>query len=128
MLKSNTKKAREAVRLFIIENTNEEANASTIQEASRYIFNRFTSEVFSTDQERRYFHHSEATAFDYWLRGLPSAFHSCTYLLNSAVDILGDILEQTEQERNRYTEDQAEKMLNYLIYSEVKKGIKTKWN
>ena len=41
------------------------------------------------------------------------------YFLFSAVNVLGDILEETAEERNRYTEEQAENVLTYLIYREV---------
>ena len=35
----------------------------------------------------------------------------------------GDILEQTEEERNRYTEAEAEKCMTYLLYRTIKKGV-----
>lgn len=35
---------------------------------------------------------------------------------------LGAILEETEQEKTRYTEQQAEQLLTSLIYRELQKG------
>jgi len=37
------------------------------------------------------------------------------------VNILGDILEETEAERNRFNEDKAAEMMTKLIYREVMK-------
>lgn len=59
-----------------------------------------------------------------WLQGLPSVIDSCYYYNRSAVQDLGNILNQTESERNRYTEQQAEQTLSYLIFREIYKHSK----
>ena len=41
------------------------------------------------------------------------------YYLHSAIDTLGDILEESEAEREKYSEEEAEKMLTRLIYREM---------
>ena len=59
-----------------------------------------------------------------WMAGLPSIIYTGYYLHESAVEILGDMLEETPAERKRYTEAQAQDMLSKLIYRELVKGIK----
>ena len=61
-----------------------------------------------------------------WCSGLPGVLDTCYYYNRSAVDDLGAILEETDEERARYTEEQAEKMLTTLIYRELKKGAAQK--
>ena len=66
---------------------------------------------------------SEQTSFTDWCSGLPSILDTCYYYNRSAVDDLGEILEETEQERSKYTEEQAEKQLTILIYDTIKKEL-----
>lgn len=55
------------------------------------------------------------------MAGLPSFLGTYKYYYSgSAIDVLGDILEQTEEERNRYTEAEAEKCMTYLLYRTFK--------
>ena len=68
----------------------------------------------------------KAAAFADWCAGLPSVLDTLYFYNRSAVDDLGAILEETEQEKNRYTEQQAEQLLTSLIYRELQKGEKTK--
>lgn len=73
-------------------------------------------------QDVRYYHGSEAAAFADWCAGLPSVLDTLYFYNRSAVDDLGAILEETEQEKTRYTEQQAEQLLTSLIYRELQKG------
>ena len=57
-----------------------------------------------------------------WCAGLPSILDTCYYYNRSAIKDLGDILEQTEEERAKYTESDAERLLSILIYRELVKG------
>ncbi|MBP5412257.1 MAG: hypothetical protein J6Y47_03255, partial [Bacteroidales bacterium] len=57
-----------------------------------------------------------------WLSGLPSIFDSCYYYNRSAKDDIGAILEETENEKNRYTEEQAADLLSRVIYREIVKA------
>lgn len=57
--------------------------------------------------------------FTEWASGLACGGLFDYYYNVSAVQVLGDILEETEEERSKCTEAQAEKMLTYLIYREV---------
>ena len=65
--------------------------------------------------------------FEEWLQGLPSCNLGDFYMRRNnddAIKILGDILEETEEERNKFSYDQAEHLLTSLIYSELLKGRK----
>lgn len=62
---------------------------------------------------------SQQAIFEEWAQGLALGNLFIYYYNVSAVDLLGDILEQTKEERNKYTETQAESKLTYLIYREV---------
>lgn len=73
-------------------------------------------------QDFRYYRNNELAAFADWCAGLPGVLDTYYYYNRSAVDDLGAILEETEEEKARYTEEQAEKTITILIYKELKKG------
>ena len=130
MLRTNSKQARENVKNYILVNVREwiEENAAenaaaaaaaadpeNFTKAAAFIWDRFMVEKVVNDN--RY----NMTKYDYfkeWLQGL-SCGEVSRYWYRSAVDILGNILEETEAEANKYTESQAEELLTRLIYKEV---------
>lgn len=123
MLKTNSKKARENIRLYIVDNfTPENYTDNSPQEwpeVATFILDTFKSEkppvgIYArmTEQER----------FTDWAQGLPSVLDCCYYYNRSAVDDLGAILEETDAEKARYSEQQAENLLSYLIYRELVKA------
>lgn len=57
--------------------------------------------------------------FKDWAAGLALGGTFLYYYNVSAVDLLGDILEETEEERNRYSERAAEELLTKLIYRQL---------
>ena len=57
--------------------------------------------------------------FEDWCAGLPSILDTCYYYNRSAVDDMGNILEESDTEKAKYTEQQAEKRLTQLIYREI---------
>ena len=65
---------------------------------------------------------TEQERFTDWAQGLPSVLDCCYYYNRSAVDDLGAILEETDAEKARYSEQQAENLLSYLIYRELVKA------
>lgn len=127
MLRTNSKKVREAIKRYVMDNydasnydENEpEAKAETFEEKARAIL----ADVKRVNgyAVKRYTSYTWQDAFREWAGGLPSLLDTCYHYNVSAVDLLGDMLEETEEERNRYTEDEAEKMLDYLIYRELSK-------
>lgn len=46
----------------------------------------------------------------------------CYYYNRSAVDDLGEILEETDEEKAKYSEQQAEELLSRLIYREMEEA------
>ena len=64
---------------------------------------------------------SKYTLFEEWVSGLCSALPSDYYYNVSAVDLLGGWLDQTDDEKSKYSEDQAERMITKLLYRELTK-------
>lgn len=123
MLRSNSKKALDNIRAYILENTDttnyeDIEQPKTFKEASEIIINCFWNEYMKGYNLQR----NHQQCFIDWLSGLPSVFDSCYYYNRSAVDDLGAILEETEEEKARFTDDQACEMLSGLIYREVTKA------
>ena len=130
MLRTNSKKATKNIRAYIIEGFTPDGYTDNPPqdwpEIAAFILDVFRSEKYCCLQDICYYHGSEAAAFADWCAGLPSVLDTCYFYNRSAVDDLGAILEETEQEKARYTEQQAEQLLTNLIYRELLKGAKTK--
>lgn len=128
MLKTNSKKAQENVRKYIVENfgadyctecgyadfSDREPSLENFADIADGIQNAVFHEKVKHDKRRMF----ERDLFEEWTQGLPSALE-CEYYYKSAIEILGDILEETEEERNRFDEIDAEKLLTKLIYREI---------
>lgn len=121
MLKTNSKQAKENIRAYILANyceeynEGEDVNPESISEVKQAICEAFYEEKAKHDNRRL----SHQALFIEWAQGLPSVLDTCYYYNRSAVKDLGDILEETEEERNRYSETQAEDLLTRLIYREL---------
>ena len=130
MLKSNSKKACNNIRNYIMEDfdyISESANYSgvTLDEKNitsviAYAFGIFEEEK-KYEIERNYGCASYAI-FQDWAQGLALGGLFCYYYNRSAVDDLGAILEESESEKAKYSERQAEEMLTRLIYREMRKA------
>lgn len=124
MLRTNCKQALDNIRAFILENTDttnydEIPQPQTFKEAAEVIMSRFFDEYMKGYALRM----NHQTAFEDWLSGLPSVFNSASYYYyGSAVDILGALLEETEEEKSRFDEMAACKTLSSLIYRECTKA------
>ena len=118
MLRTNTKKVKDGVKAYIMENfeayDGDDVNATDFKSVAVYIWETFNDEILKHDRRRM----SYQDFFIEWLQGLPTVLH-CPHYFESAVDIVGDLLEQTENERNKYTEMDAEHLMSYLIYREI---------
>lgn len=127
MLKTNSKKARENIKQYIINNFTPEgytdAPPEEWHEIATFIIDTFRSNKYHLKEDYRYYNNNEYAAFIDWAQGLPSVLDTCYYYNRSAVDDLAVILEETETEKNRYTETDAEKTLTYLIYRELMKEV-----
>lgn len=121
MLKTNSKKVKEKIRNYIIRLYDDEGydvpKATTFEEMKENIKKVSYNEVIKYELMRR---STLFDAFKYWCEGLPNLLNTADYIYcNNAVDILGDILEETEEERNRFGELEAEEKLTYLIFREI---------
>ena len=130
MLKTNSKKAAENIRAYIVNGFTPENYTDDppqkFPKIAAFILDTFRSEKYHLPEDRRYYHGSELLAFRDWCAGLPSVLDTCYFYNRSAADDLGAILEEAEREKARYTEQQAEQLLTDLIYRELLKGEKTK--
>ena len=120
MLKTTSKAVREKIQHFI--NTHVDFSGytlekipETVEEINKAIYACFLFESrfsgIANEQER----------FIDWCTRLPTVLE-CSYYYNSAIKMLDDILDETQEERPKYSESQAERLLSYLIYKEVKRN------
>jgi len=121
MLKTNSKKALENIRAYILENadsSNYDGRAfSDWKAAARFVWACFMEEK-SGDNRRM----PESDLFEEWASGLPSSFDFCYWYNRPALDDLGAILEETEEEKARFSESDAERLLTKLIYNQIRKA------
>lgn len=126
MLKTNTKQARANIRAYIV---NQLANIECLEDygvnVAPFIANEqlkyIAPAIISACDSESYGVGYEA--FKRWAYGLPSVLNTDDYLIHrSAVDIVGKLLEETEEEKARFTEYDAEELLTKLIYRELKKA------
>lgn len=132
MLRTNSKIVRERIQAYIIDNfvmpsdlgieEVKDPTPDNFKEIAKAIYQVFKLEVYYPESWRMQHNMTEQNAFIDWCQGLPSILDVPYYYKTSAVDILGNILEESETERNRYTEESAEQLLTYLIYREIERA------
>ena len=135
MLKTNSKKAIENIKQYIMDCTdsyfddaaqwavenNENFNykKDSFPDRAAFILECMKEEkgwMFDTYKQISFYE-----VFEDWGRGLACG-GLFDFLLCRAVDELGAILEESEQEKNKFTQEQAEKRLFSLLYREITKG------
>lgn len=116
MLKTNSKKARENLKAYIITGWEYETpeNARGWETVKEDIKSSFIQQAYSSEYERK---QNRREAFAGWLAGLPHNIGD--FYLCQAVDDLAAILEETPEEAARFTEEQAEQKLAAMIYNIV---------
>lgn len=129
MLKTNSRAARENIRAYIINGYDgtgydNAPESNDFDEIARFIYDTFKSEKYYTDNYCMKYRISEQQSFIDWCAGLPSIIDTCYYYNRSALDDLANILEETDAEKAKYTEEQAEKMLSYLIFREIERSAR----
>lgn len=126
MLKTNTRKARENIRAYIVDNFDASSYTETPPETfpaiAAYILETFHDEKCKHDLQYKAGRISKQELFFDWAAGLPSLLDTCYFYNRSALDDLGAILEESESEKARYSESDAERLLTILIYRELLKG------
>ena len=125
MLKTNSKQARQNVQAYIMQGFTGEnysiETPETFKDTAAVIMKIFNSEK---PAEGAYSRMNEQERFTDWAQGLRSILDTCYYYNRSAVDDLGAILEETAEEKARYSEQNAEQLLTALIYRELVRGCK----
>ena len=125
MLRTNSKKANENIRAYIMDNFTPENYTDKppkdFPEVAAFILGTFRRE-YAHLLNSNYYRRNEFAAFTDWCSGLPAVLDTCYYYNRSAVDDLGRILEETAEEKARFTEAEAERRLTWLIYRELSKG------
>ncbi len=128
MLKTNSKQAKENIKQYIMDHFTPEGYTDTPpqewSEIAAFILETFRDEKYKRPEDKRYYHNNEVAAFYDWAQGLPSLLDTCYYYNRSAVDDLSVILEETETEKARFTDSDAEYLLTALIYRELTRGEK----
>jgi len=124
MLKTNSKIVRDRIRAYILSAENVEEFApegtpnETYNDKARAIYADFMR-YYDGDNRNKYRPRPYQEAFEDWAAGLPAILDTCYYYNVSAVDLLGDMLEETAEERAKYDESDAEHLLTYLIFREI---------
>lgn len=132
MLRTNSRKAMENIRKEIV-NSYEAANEyytfegreakTDFNEICADILEAFRIEKLENDCYYIAGRASKNEMFMDWMQGLPTAFPVADDIfLRSAIDFLGNILEETEEEKARYTEDKAEKLLVTFFTENLRKA------
>ena len=129
MLKANSKAAKRNIMNYIREATaaglegyENPKNYDTANDAelTAYIWDIFQSEKYYTLETIKRRNMLMYKVFEDWAQGLPSCGLADFWAYNpDPREVLGDILEETENERNRYTMEEAAAQLTYLIYREI---------
>lgn len=127
MLKTNSKQARANIHNYIIDGFSPEGYTDTPPTdwhgIAVFIYDTFRSEKWCCKEDYSYYRGNEWKAFLDWCSGLPSVLDTCYFYNRSAVEDLGDILEETKAERTQYEESTAENILTMLIYNEIRKEV-----
>lgn len=120
-LRTNSRKARENMRQYILDNV--DFNGYMMPYIEKTNFPKIARNlllIFKAEKcyeiEKNY---NESIVFLDWTQGLPSVLDCCFWYNRSAVDDLGAILEETEEEKARYNEEDAGLLLVKLIYREL---------
>ena len=127
MIRTNSKQLREKVKAFISQifdassYDREDLNSAPIEEQLQFIaLTCWHEKGFEVEKNRASFQ----DMFIEWCQGLPSLIDTAIYYCHSsAVDLVGDMLEQTQEERAKYSEPEAERLLSYFIYREVSNDL-----
>ncbi len=131
MLKTNSKKAIENLKKYILENFNttdypeyQKTDEKDFAAVAKAIYDCFWREKYYSNDVAlsRRFH--ERDIFIDWAQGLPSILDTGYFYNRSAVDDLGTILEETQEEKAKYTDRDAARLLTSLIYLQIKKAVK----
>ena len=127
MLRTNSKKAAENIRKYIMEDfeylqeraeyRGMELDENNVDQVLALAWSIFKEE--KSGEINRYRFINEYQVFKDWASGLALGNLFCYYYNRSAVEDLGNILEESAAEKAKYKEEDAEELLTRLIYREM---------
>lgn len=127
MLRTNSKKATENIRNYIMEDLEYlqeraeyrgmELDENNVDQVLAFAWSIFKEE--KSGEINRYRFINEYQVFKDWASGLALGNLFCYYYNRSAVEDLGNILEESAAEKAKYKEEDAEELLTRLIYREM---------
>lgn len=106
---------KEAVELEKLSSKGED-NADVQKAAAALVWKCFQNDI---EGDYRIGREPMQSIFDSWLCGLPEIVKSEDFLLRDACEFLGRILEETPEEWQKYSQDQAETLMIYLIWKTI---------
>lgn len=135
MLRTNSKKVKENIRLWILDNYTPEDYANAFQtETGEYTLENFpevAASIMDTFHKEKGFYvrrYGLEIAFRDWMQGLPSILETLPLLGGWSVsEIFGDWLEETTEEKEAYSKkdedgQKAMKTALYLVFREIQAG------
>lgn len=134
MLRTNSKKAKENIRLWILANYAPENYANAFQtETGEYTPENFpavAASIMDTFRKEKGFdvhRYGLEIAFADWMQGLPSILETFPLLGWEVTEILGDWLEETAEEKEAYSKkdedgQKAMKTALHLVFREIQAG------
>lgn len=135
MLRTNNKKAKENIRIWILANYTPEGYANAFQtETGEYMPENFPAvsasimDVFHKEKGVDVRRYGLEIAFTDWMQGLPSILKTLSLLGWEVAEILGGWLEETAEEKEAYskkdeTGEKAMKTALHLVFREIQIGV-----
>ena len=131
MLRTNSKKAIDNLKKWTVDHFDAgdygdfNGDENNFSDCAKYIYRVFLREKYE-GAENYYCNTSMQDIFADWCAGLPSVLDTADYYYTrNAVDVLGEILEETEEEKARYSRTQAEKLLSALLWLHISKSARS---
>lgn len=106
--KTNSKEVNQAVRSYILKCIPEGMTVKEVHE-------NFINTYFKTKSEKRYFNNNEKKAFENWLTTIPDTFN-IEFATWEICKIVGSWLNETEEEIEKYFEENVTKTENLFRY------------
>lgn len=127
MLRTNSKKVDERVKQYITNNFFEVQADYDLSLPTDSDFSLICNEILKTFfnqylKGNRQFEAGRLSRYDLfveWCEAGTEMLDTSYYTKPIAIDLLGDWLEETKEERNRFTESQAEQKITYLLYKTI---------
>lgn len=130
MLRTNSKKAIDNLKKWTVEHFDADGyndfngDKNNFSDCAKFIYRVFLREKYE-GAEHYYRNTRMQDIFADWCAGLPSVLDTADYYYTRrAVDVLGEILEETDEEKARYTQTQAEKLLSALLWLHISKAAR----